>query len=162
MQIGKGVFVASRATFSVFEAGYISLGNHVFIKEDFTCISLASKEGNSGKITIGEGTHINKRATIVANNSIIIGKNCLFAINVSLFDHDHIFSKKKHPTTSGLTQGKPIVIGDDVYLGNNVVILRGVTLGNHVIVGANSVVTKSFSANSIIAGTPAKLIRKLQ
>ena len=54
---------------------------------------------------------------------------------------------------------KPVIIGDNVWLGANVTILPQVELGNNVVVGAGSVVTKSFPANSIIAGNPAKLIK---
>jgi maltose O-acetyltransferase len=56
--------------------------------------------------------------------------------------------------------GKPVTIGDDVWVGGNSVILPGVTLGNNVIVGANSTVTKSFGDNLIIAGNPARIIRE--
>lgn len=56
--------------------------------------------------------------------------------------------------------GKPVTIGDDVWIGGNSVILPGVTLGNNVIVGANSTVTKSFGDNVIIAGNPARVLRE--
>ncbi|MDN6597458.1 MAG: maltose O-acetyltransferase, partial [Lentilactobacillus parabuchneri] len=56
--------------------------------------------------------------------------------------------------------GKPVTLGNDVWVGGGSVILPGVTLGNNVIVGANSTVTKSFGDNLIIAGSPARVIRE--
>lgn len=65
------------------------------------------------------------------------------------------------PVTSGITQGEPITIGDDCFIGCGAVILRGVTLGRNCIVGANSVVTKSFAEGSVVAGVPASLLRNV-
>ena len=57
---------------------------------------------------------------------------------------------------------KPIIIGDQCWLGSNCVILPEVELGNHVIVGAGAVVTKSFPANCVIGGVPARIIKKIE
>ena len=54
---------------------------------------------------------------------------------------------------------KPIIIGNNVYIGNNVILLPGVTIGNNVIIGAGSVVSKNVQDNSVIAGVPAKVIK---
>lgn len=163
LKVGNNVIIGSGCKFSHFTCKNISLGSKMFIQNDCTFFSLQSgKNKKYGKIIIGQGTHINKHANIVSNSNITIGKNCLLAINVSIFDHEHIFSRKIHPTTKDLSKGKNIKIGDDVYIGNNSVILKGVSLGDHVVVGANSVVTKSFPKYSIIAGAPAKIVKHVQ
>lgn len=88
---------------------------------------------------------------------IVIGKNCWVAQNVGFItaNHDPIQPTRHLP-------GKNIVIGDDCWIGMNSVILPGVELGNHTVVGAGSVVTKSFpDGYCVIGGNPAKVIRKL-
>ncbi|MBU2258230.1 MAG: acyltransferase, partial [Candidatus Omnitrophica bacterium] len=66
------------------------------------------------------------------------------------------------PVDSGLTNAEEVAIEDECFIGAHSFILKGVRLGRHCVVGANSVVTRSFPANSVIAGAPAKLIRMLE
>jgi acetyltransferase-like isoleucine patch superfamily enzyme len=91
------------------------------------------------------------------NAKIVIGKGTYIAPNVGLITADHDFNDlAKHK------EGKNIVIGEKCWIGMNSVILKGVELGEKTIVGAGSVVTKSFpEGKCVIAGNPAKLIRKL-
>jgi acetyltransferase-like isoleucine patch superfamily enzyme len=91
-----------------------------------------------------------------ALNGIELGKNFLFAPGVKLISSNHGVDDKQV-----VEKSPPIIIGDNVWLGANVVILPGVNLGNNVVVGAGSVVTKSFQDdNIIIAGNPAKIIKE--
>lgn len=113
----------------------------------------------SAKITIGRGTAIGDGFAISCNNNIRIGNDCLIGFRVSILDFDHVVGFNIKPVSSGITIGEPITIGDDCFIGCGVVILHGVKLGRNCIVGANSVVTKSFAAGSVIAGAPAKLLR---
>ena len=91
------------------------------------------------------------------NGKITIGKGSYIAPNVGIITANHdINDLDKH------LQGKDVVLGEKCWIGMNCVILPGVVLGPHTIVGAGSVVTKSFpEGNCIIAGNPAKIIRKL-
>ena len=113
------------------------------------------------KIQIGSGTSVGNDFVITANDSVQIGRDCLLSYRVTVMDHSHVTGAGIGPVTSGLTEGKPVSLGDKCFIGCNVVIMPGVQLGANCVVGANSVVTKSFEAGSIIAGAPAKLIRKL-
>jgi len=93
-----------------------------------------------------------------AINGIQLGKNCLFAPGVKLISSNHSV-KNVHESV----KTRPIIIGDDSWLGTNVIVLPGVHLGKGCIVGAGSVVTKSFvEENIIIAGNPAKIIRQYE
>ncbi len=115
----------------------------------------------AAKIQIGAGTSMGNDFVITANNSIQIGRDCLLSYRVTVMDHSHVTGADIAPVTSGLTDGKPVNIGDKCFLGCNVVVMPGVTLGANCVVGANSVVTKSFAAGSVIAGAPAKLLHTL-
>ena len=93
---------------------------------------------------------------IAAANGIEIGDGTIFAPGVKIISANHDLSDYNKSVKT-----RPISIGKHCWLGTNSVILPGVTLGDNVIVGAGSVVTKSFPDNCIIAGVPAKIIRKL-
>lgn len=115
------------------------------------------------KIIIGNNTQIGRNVLLSAIKNIKIGKDCLLAYNVSIVDHDHnVENIKVSPIHSGLSKPRPVIIDDECFIGAHSFILKGVHLGKHCLVGANSVVTKSFSAYSVIAGNPAKLIRRLK
>lgn len=88
---------------------------------------------------------------------IIIGKGTWIADNVAIITSNHDFNDlNRH------SQPEDVVIGDNCWIGINSVILPGVKLGNHVIVGAGSIVTKSFLENDIIiCGNPARIVRKI-
>ncbi len=94
---------------------------------------------------------------IQAINGIFFGDNVTISPGVKIIAANHDFCDyKKH------TKMPPIKIGDNCWLGANCIILPGVQLGEHVIVGAGAVVTKSFSDNCLIGGVPAKLIKQIE
>lgn len=116
-----------------------------------------------GVVNIDEGTNIGRGCMISGSKSVYIGKKCLLSYNVSVLDHDHnITDPNKDPMHAGLSEAFPVIIEDSCFIGAHSFILKGVHLGFHCVVGANSVVTKSFPPYSTIAGNPAKLIRNLK
>lgn len=125
--------------------------------------------GYDGKIEIGENTILNG-SCIIAYKSIKIGKNCQIASSTMIADTDF------HPISPRLRKDQverksfsfdsvakeEIVLGDNVWVGWNSTILKGVRIGDNSIVGANSLVTRgNYPANVIIAGNPAKIIKEL-
>jgi lipopolysaccharide O-acetyltransferase len=135
----------------------IHIGDNVSLgKRGWFYIPLNNRQA---KIQIGSGTAIGNDFVITANSSIQIGRDCLLSYRVSVMDHSHVTGYGIAPVSSGLTAGKPVSIGDKCFLGCNVVIMPGVKLGENTVVGANSVVTVSFEAGSVIAGSPARLLR---
>lgn len=87
--------------------------------------------------------------------SITIGENTIFANNVTVVSNNHDLSNKDKYIAN------PVIIGNGCWLGAGVTVLPGVILGDNIAVGANSVVTKSFPKNTVIAGNPAKVIKTL-
>ena len=115
-------------------------------------------------IQIGNDVHISRNTHIGCINGIVIKDNVLIGSNVLINDHMHgetfDFSKPRYllPLVS---KGK-IVIGENCFIGDNVCIFGGVTIGKNCVVAANSVVNKSFPDNCLIAGSPAVLIKKME
>ncbi len=108
-------------------------------------------------LTIGDDVYLNGGVSIEATHDIRIGSNVLIAPFASVIDDDsHLLQPGSQPDKG------PTVIGDNVWLGRNVVVLPGVTIGDGSVVGANSVVTKDIPPRCFAAGTPAQVVRKLE
>jgi len=110
-------------------------------------------------LEIGDGTRING-ASIHATLRVIIGTNCLIAANTAILDSDG------HGVTPEDRQKKnpkrlPVIIGHNVWIGMNSIVLKGVTIGDNAVVAAGSIVTKDVTANTIVGGNPAKVIKKI-
>lgn len=113
------------------------------------------------KIVIGEGTWVGKNCSIAAINRVEIGKNVLFAGHVHITDHSHEYEDISKPVNvQPLISKGPVIIEDDCWLGFSCEILSGVHIGKHCVVAARAVVTKDIPSYSIVAGNPAKIIKR--
>jgi len=118
---------------------------------------LSVNEGDaSGKISIGERTYINRNTIIDASSLIQIGSDCAIGPNCYITDHDHGFDFKTPPLQLPLIS-KPTIIGKNVWIGTNSVILKGVKVGDGAVIGAGSIVTKDVPAASVVLGVSAKV-----
>jgi len=143
---------------SLYNTSQISIGRRVEIRKGARLEAQGTRT-NRPKIVIGDGTSIHNYFHCGAAESVIIGKNVLIAGRVYITDHDHTFDKKDLlPINAGLTVS-PVVIDDEVWIGEGAVILKGVTVGKRAVIGANAVVTKNVPPNAIVGGVPAKVIR---
>ncbi|MEK3879584.1 DapH/DapD/GlmU-related protein [Paenibacillus sp. FSL M7-0420] len=120
----------------------------------------------SKKLIIGENCKIGDHVHIVASEKVVIGNNCLIASKVFISDTNHgnysirdLNSGPHIPPDHRQLYTKPIEIGNNVWIGENVCILLGVSVGDGCIIGANSVVNRDIPNNCIVAGTPAKIIK---
>lgn len=112
-------------------------------------------------IEIGSGTSIQPFVHLGAVLSIRIGRDCLFASHVYITDHDHDWRDGRTPARlQPNVIAAPVVIGDGVWLGERVCVLKGVTIGDGAIVGAGSVVTKDIPPRCIAVGSPARVVKR--
>jgi acetyltransferase-like isoleucine patch superfamily enzyme len=109
------------------------------------------------QIRIGKNTFINHACSCLDMGGVTIGDNVLIGPRVNLTSENHPLE----PSGRGSLIGLPVTIGNNVWIGAAATILPGVTVGENSIVAAGAVVTKNVPPNTIVAGVPAKIIRKL-
>jgi acetyltransferase-like isoleucine patch superfamily enzyme len=112
--------------------------------------------GKNGSLVLGDRVFINTGATVVANHSIAVGDHCLIGDLVAIFDTDHHPMEPSRPTRVA-----PVRLGANVWVGRSATILPGVTIGDHAVIAAGSIVTGDVPARTLMAGVPARPIRTL-
>ena len=138
----------------------VSIGSRVSIMDQFILADLQPGVGSAPKIHIGDGCSILFRFQCNAAECVRIGRNVLIASNVLICDSDHVVVPGGIPVTSnGKFVTRPVRVEDNCWIGQNAVILKGVTIGHDSIVGANSVVTRDVPPRSIVAGNPARVVK---
>lgn len=108
-------------------------------------------------ITLGKNVWIQQGCTFMDRGGITIGDNVFIAPKVNLVTLNHSLD----PALRSATVAKPIVIEDGVWIGIGATILQGVTIGKNSVVGGNSVVTRDVPPNTVVAGNPAKIVKKI-
>ena len=150
--LGKSRFVASPKS--------VSIGHHTTVNDCWTLADLTPGTGDGQpKIRIGSFCSILWDFQCNASQSVEVQDYVLIAPRVFITDSDHIVGGAGERTTlSKQFRSAPVVIEHDCWLGVNAVILKGVTIGHHSVVGANTVVTRDVEPHSIVAGIPARPI----
>lgn len=139
----------------------LKIGNNVIIGEGFW-ISMIDKYGSMNYhpyLEIGNGCNFGRDVSIGCCNKVVIGKKLLTAGRVLISDTIHRYDNVSIPPIEQPLSLGQVEIGDNCFLGVNSCIIN-CKLGNHVIVGANSVVTKDIPSYSVVAGAPAKIIKR--
>lgn len=129
-----------------------SCGKQYHINQPFRC-------DYGCNIHVGEGFFANFNLTILDEAEVRIGDNVFIGPNVSMYTACHPLDPIAR--RSGVEWAEPITIGNDVWIGGGATIVPGVTIGDGAVIGAGSVVTRDVPANTVVAGNPAKAIRKL-
>ena len=130
-----------------------SLGQYSVI-ESYSCINNAV-----GDVIIGDHTRIGMHNTIIG--PVTIGNHVNLAQGITVTALNHNFDDTDKRIDEQGVSTTPVIIGDDIWIGANAVVLPGVTIGNHSVVAAGAVVTKDVPTHSIVAGVPAKIIKQI-
>ncbi|BAU55377.1 acyltransferase [Mucilaginibacter gotjawali] len=153
MKIGKGTFIPK---LHVTWPHQVAIGHNCKIEQDvYFKFDGIWKAGPA--IVIGNNVFIGANCEFNISESISIGNDCLIASGSRFIDHDHGTKLNKLMRQQPAKHG-PIVIGNDVWIGCNTTVLKGVGIGDGAIIAAGAVVTKSVLPNEIWAGVPAKKI----
>lgn len=126
--------------------------DNFFIEQPFMC-------DYGYNIEIGENFYSNHNLIILDANKVKFGNNVFIAPNCGFYTAGHPLDYEIR--NKGLEYAKPITVGNNVWIGANVIVLPGVTIGDNVIIGAGSVVTKDIPPGVIAVGNPCKVMRKI-
>jgi acetyltransferase-like isoleucine patch superfamily enzyme len=148
--------VRLRGRVQVSGGGELLLGEGVSLNGTVVPVELVTY--SSGRIEIGSQTFINYGTSIAARASVKIGSYCLLGHYTFVMDNNQHGIIRRWD----LPQSEPVIIEDHVWIGSKTVILPGVHIGSHAVVGAGSVVTKNVPPRCVAAGNPARVIRYLR
>ncbi len=137
----------------IFNQGTINIGSHVRIQSIMVAVEFAAMRG--AVLEIGDNTFVNYGVSISSHQLVRVGKHCLLGTYVNIMDntwHD-ILDRERLPPSH------PVVLEDNVWLGNRVIVLPGVTIGHDAVIGAGAVVAKDIPPRSVAVGVPARVVR---
>jgi acetyltransferase-like isoleucine patch superfamily enzyme len=167
LKSGTGIRHFGLAKISRWPGSVISVGNNCVFRSDKTsnligvnrrCI--ISTHDTNAVITIGDscgfsGVTIGCLQAIHIGNHVLVGANAI----ITDFDWHNVNPLKRRDRCES---SKPVIIEDNVFIGVNAIVLKGVSIGRNSVIGANSVVTANIPPNCIAAGNPAKIVKKLE
>lgn len=106
------------------------------------------------RITIGNGTYLNRNTEIIAQREVTIGRDCKIAWDVVIMDTD------QHGIGNAPPLAHPVRIGDKVWIGCRAIVLKGVTIGDGAVIGAGAIVTRDVPPGAVVVGEAARVIRQ--
>jgi acetyltransferase-like isoleucine patch superfamily enzyme len=140
------------------DEGRLEVGKHVLLEPHVWLTA-----PGQARIRIGTGSFLNLGVMVASVELVEVGEHCMLANGCFVSDGAHRFDDPDVPVPwQGFTTKGPTRIGDNVWLGANVVVTSGVTIGERAVIGANSVVTSDIPPRTIAAGSPARVIREIE
>ena len=139
------------------DEGRLTIGRHTLFEPGVWITA-----PGEARVRIGEGCFLNLGVMVASMELVELGDHCMLANGCLVTDANHRFDDLTRPVTwQGFTTKGPTRLGDSVWLGANVVVTSGVSIGERCVVGANSVVTRDLPPRSIAAGAPARVLRTI-
>ncbi|TXD81362.1 acyltransferase [Subsaximicrobium wynnwilliamsii] len=164
--------VGADKNFKIGHKFHLGHGVRLYVQDDWefhnhtsihSLCSISSREpGLAGKFIMHDNSHIGDNCIIDVSDDITIMENVAIGPNCTFYSHDHKYEDFSKAAWAGKTYTAKIFIGKNSWIGSNVTILPGVTIGSHVVVAAGSVVTKDLEDNSVYAGVPAKKMKTIE
>jgi acetyltransferase-like isoleucine patch superfamily enzyme len=161
LSLDTNVRISERCNIGIDTPGRIRLGAGVWMARD-------CELETGGRIEIGDGTTIQRRTSVIGNVSV--GSGCIIAPNVFISSGTHLFDKWPHlpireqerrfEAAGEPIDDMPITIGDDCWIGANVVVTPGAAIGRGCVIGANSVVVGDMPPYAIVVGAPGRVVRR--
>ncbi|MHA3704363.1 acyltransferase [Jatrophihabitans sp. YIM 134969] len=151
-RFGRGCDVRAGLVLTLEGRGRVDVGPDCVLDRGLTLWS-------AGVVEIGANTVLGHHVTLAARDRLTIGRDCLLAELVSVRDHDHALDRTDVPIAQQGERTAPVRIGDDVWIGAKATVVRGVTIGDHAVVGAGAVVTADVPDWAVVVGVPARVVR---
>lgn len=160
--IGRMSKIESHCIIQTTSVNGIKIGKNCTIG-DYVMIRPSSYYGGKPGygLVIGDRSAIGVRSYIGCSGKIVIGSDVIIGPNCTIIAENHIFNDKEKPIKEQGVTNSGILINNDVWIGANVTILDGVSIGSHSVIAAGSVVTRNVESNSLVAGIPARKIRDI-
>jgi acetyltransferase-like isoleucine patch superfamily enzyme len=138
----------------------IAVGAHVWVGPGSWLYAIPEEAAGEPVLVLGDGVNISGNCVLSAVSSVRLGRDVLLARNIYISDHSHAYEDVTRPVRKqGLTNVRPVTIGDGAWLGQGVVVCPGVSIGCGAVVGAGSVVLHDVPAYSVAVGAPARIVR---
>lgn len=157
---GQGTYLSPFSTWENMQ--FMRIGDGVTVRRGAWVSVLPGHlpAGEAPLLTIGDGTYLGNSCVISCVREVRIGQQVVFGDNVQVGDTSHRYQTPgQHLFAQGLEVGR-LVIGDRAWIGRNSFVGYDLEIGEHAVVGANSVVTKSVPAYTVVAGSPARVLRR--
>jgi acetyltransferase-like isoleucine patch superfamily enzyme len=153
VEVGAGARIGRGCRLILEPGARIVLGERCVVDDAVTLAAYGT-----GSIELGPRTFVGHHSTLAARHAIAVGAGTFVAELVSVRDHDHAVGL---PPSSGRVDVAPVSIGADVWVGAKVTVLRGASIGDGTVVGANGVVRGEVPARAVVAGVPVRVLRLL-
>ncbi len=149
LELGSGVRLGRGFRCYIGPQGHARIGDHV----EF---DIGATLEVRGQLSVGNDTFFGHRCTIAVSQRVHIGAGCMVGEMVSIRDHDHEFRGPLPLRHQGMRLSD-VLVGDNVWIGSKVTVVRGATVGDRAVIGANAVVTGDIPAHSVAVGLPARV-----
>ena len=157
--LGRTVFIGDGVEINALSKNGVHIGNNVSIHRNTIIDCTGGIRSIGDEIKIGNSVGFSPHCYIQVRGKVEIGDNVIFGPYAKIFSENHNFSNTEIPITSQGESRKGVNVMNDVWVGSNVIILDGVTVGQFSIIAAGSLVNKDVPPYSIVAGVPAKIIK---